>query len=69
LGPEDEFIIIACDGLWDVCTDEKAVQLVRDVKDPRQAAQVLVNHALDNFSTDNLTCMVVRLDQDVYQDI
>lgn len=64
LRPEDEFIIIACDGLWDVCTDETAVSLIREVMDPEQAARVLVNHALENFSTDNLTCMVVRLDQE-----
>ncbi|KAH6849913.1 phosphatase 2C-like domain-containing protein [Chaetomium sp. MPI-CAGE-AT-0009] len=59
----DEFIIIACDGLWDVCSDQDAVDLVRNVQDPSAAAKLLVDHALSRFSTDNLSCMIVRLDK------
>ncbi|KAK4140527.1 phosphatase 2C-like domain-containing protein [Dichotomopilus funicola] len=59
----DEFIIIACDGLWDVCSDQDAVDLVRNVQDPVAAAKLLVDHALAKFSTDNLSCMIVRLDK------
>jgi protein phosphatase PTC1 len=59
----DEFIIIACDGLWDVCSDQDAVDLVHNVQDPAAAAKLLVDHALSRFSTDNLSCMIVRLDK------
>lgn len=59
----DEFIIIACDGLWDVCSDQEAVDLVRETEDPAVAARNLVDHALNRFSTDNLSCMVVRFDK------
>ncbi|KAL2024684.1 hypothetical protein VTK56DRAFT_6885 [Thermocarpiscus australiensis] len=59
----DEFIIIACDGLWDVCSDQDAVDLVRNIQDPAAAAKLLVDHALSRFSTDNLSCMIVRLDK------
>ncbi|ETS75508.1 hypothetical protein PFICI_12452 [Pestalotiopsis fici W106-1] len=59
----DEFIIIACDGLWDVCSDQEAVDLIRNIEDPIQAAKLLVDHALARFSTDNLSCMVVRFDK------
>ncbi|KAI1484225.1 PP2C-domain-containing protein [Daldinia eschscholtzii] len=59
----DEFIIIACDGLWDVCEDQDAVNLVRDEKDPVAASKKLVDHALARFSTDNLSCMIVRFDK------
>lgn len=65
LGSTDEFLIIACDGIWDVCTDQAAVDLIRDITDPKQASQTLVKHAIDNFSSDNITCMVVRLDPSV----
>ena len=58
---EDEFLILACDGLWDVCTDQQAVELVREVYNPDEAARILVDHALREYSTDNLTVMVVRL--------
>ncbi|WEW61123.1 mgpp2cl-1, protein phosphatase 2C-like protein 1 [Emydomyces testavorans] len=58
----DEFLILACDGLWDVCSDQEAVDLVRDTDDPQEASKILVDHALSRFSTDNLSCMVVRFD-------
>ncbi|KAL9128167.1 MAG: hypothetical protein Q9217_003110 [Psora testacea] len=58
----DEFLILACDGLWDVCSDQEAVDLVRDTYDPQIASKTLVDHALSRFSTDNLSCMIVRLD-------
>ncbi|ERS98040.1 hypothetical protein HMPREF1624_04818 [Sporothrix schenckii ATCC 58251] len=60
----DEFVIIACDGLWDVCSDQDAVNLIRNVPDPVTAAKMLVDHALAHFSTDNLSCMVVRFDKE-----
>jgi len=63
----DDFLILACDGLWDVCSDQEAVDLIRDVTDPQAASKLLVEHALGRFSTDNLSCMVVRFDNDAIQ--
>lgn len=48
--------------LWDVCSDQEAVDLVRNLSDPQAASKALVDHALARFSTDNLSCMVVRFD-------
>ncbi|KAK4046888.1 mgpp2cl-1, protein phosphatase 2C-like protein 1 [Microbotryomycetes sp. JL201] len=61
IGPGDDFLIVACDGLWDVCQDQEAVDLIKDVKDPQEASQVLLDHALNNFSADNLSVLVVAL--------
>ncbi|KAI5924987.1 phosphatase 2C-like domain-containing protein [Camillea tinctor] len=63
----DEFIILACDGLWDVCSDQEAVDLVRNIENPSDASKLLVNHALSHFSTDNLSCMIVRFDKAALQ--
>ncbi|KAJ9604211.1 mgpp2cl-1, protein phosphatase 2C-like protein 1 [Cladophialophora chaetospira] len=59
---QDEFLILACDGLWDVCSDQEAVDLVRGTQDPQAASKALVDHALARFSTDNLSVMIVRFD-------
>lgn len=36
--------------------------MVRHTQDPQIASKVLVDHALARFSTDNLSCMIVRFD-------
>ncbi|KAK4926522.1 mgpp2cl-1, protein phosphatase 2C-like protein 1 [Elasticomyces elasticus] len=48
---QDEFLILACDGLWDVCSDQEAVELVRNVQSPQDASRILVDHALQTFSS------------------
>ncbi|KAI8919350.1 phosphatase 2C-like domain-containing protein [Powellomyces hirtus] len=63
LDENDGFLILACDGIWDVCSDQTATDLIRDVMDPQQASEDLLDYALENFSTDNLSVMIVRLDQ------
>ena len=55
------------DKLWDVCTDQEAVDLVRHTHDPQLASKQLVDHALARFSTDNLSCMIVRFDNKALQ--
>jgi protein phosphatase PTC1 len=60
LSDEDSFLIVACDGLWDVTDDQDAVDLVREDTDPQVAAAHLLQHALSNFSTDNTSVMVIR---------
>ena len=43
LEPEDEFLVIACDGLWDVLSVDEVTQLVLStVKEPGMAAKRLV---------------------------
>lgn len=40
---------------------------MRNVHDPQQASKALVDHALARFSTDNLSCMLVRFDSKAVQ--
>ncbi|KAI9020502.1 phosphatase 2C-like domain-containing protein [Hyaloraphidium curvatum] len=62
LTEKDEFLILACDGVWDVCTDSEAVELVKEVQDVQKASERLLQYSLDNHSTDNLSAIVVRFD-------
>ncbi|XAR56950.1 Phosphoprotein phosphatase [Bertholletia excelsa] len=63
LTEDDEFLIVACDGIWDVMSNEYAISLVRrglrHHNDPEQCARELVNEALRLNTSDNLTAIVV----------
>ena len=65
LTEDDEFLIIGCDGIWDVMSSQAAVSLVRRGLrrhgDPQQCARELVKEALDLNTSDNVTVIVVCL--------
>jgi len=77
LSGKDAFIILACDGLWDVIDDQGAVELVEasmqelasvalqlEAENRSWAevlARVLVEEALARGSCDNVTCLVILL--------
>jgi len=61
LEPTDTHVIIACDGLWDVASDQEAVDLVVQETDAQKMSEKLLVHALKNGSTDNISVMVVVL--------
>lgn len=59
---QDAFLILACDGLWDVCSDQEACELIAPhADDPQRCAAMLVAHGLASGSCDNLSVLVVRL--------
>eukprot|EP01086_Lenisia_limosa_P005732 TRINITY_DN2310_c0_g1_i1.p1 TRINITY_DN2310_c0_g1~~TRINITY_DN2310_c0_g1_i1.p1 ORF type:complete len:922 (-),score=64.78 TRINITY_DN2310_c0_g1_i1:19-2784(-) len=57
---DDEFVIIACDGVWDVMSDQQAVDIVHSVDDPALAALKLRDIAYSYGSMDNITAMVIK---------
>jgi serine/threonine protein phosphatase PrpC len=62
LTPDDEFIILACDGLWDVLSCDEVVELVQStVKEPAMVTKRIVAEALTRGSTDNITVIVAFL--------
>lgn len=75
LTASDSFLILACDGVslfyaqrryvcvwqvWDVLSDQEAVDLVKDIQDPQEAATLLLKTSLSKNSMDNISCMMVR---------
>lgn len=62
LAAEDEFLILASDGLWDVVSSEQAADLVRaTVRVPELAAKRLALKAIELESGDNISVIVVFL--------
>lgn len=63
LTAEDEFLVIACDGLWDVFSSQNAVDFARRAlrrhNDAAAAARELTAEALRRDSADNVSIIVV----------
>lgn len=62
LASNDEFLILASDGVWDVLSNEEAALLVRDIRNPQKAAARLADTALNRGSNDNISCVVIRFE-------
>ncbi|KAL0484557.1 protein phosphatase 2C [Acrasis kona] len=57
----DAFVIVACDGLWDMVDDQEAVDYVKNEMDPRVASMRLRDLAYQKNSTDNISVVVFRI--------
>lgn len=71
LTEDDEFLILGCDGIWDVMSNQEAVRLVRSTlrqhDDPQECAKALVDQALRLNTSDNLTAVVICFTSPVKQ--
>lgn len=60
---EDEFLLIACDGIWDVMTNEDAAAFVHDQLKAgvahAQIAERMLDHCLVKGSKDNMSVILV----------
>lgn len=69
LSSNDKFIIIACDGLWDVVNNQDAIDFIQNLIDNKKLdksfncnyAEELCNYAYNNGSLDNITVIVYFL--------
>ncbi|CAN6996328.1 hypothetical protein BRARA_E01036 [Brassica rapa] len=73
LSEDDEFLIMGCDGLWDVMSSQCAVTIARKAlmihNDPERCSRELVREALKRNTCDNLTVIVVCFSPDPPQRI
>lgn len=61
LTENDLFLILACDGVWDVITDQEACNIVSTEIDPMEAAKKLRDAAFEKNSLDNISVIIVYL--------
>ncbi len=61
LGRENDYVVLACDGVWDVLTPEEVMSAVRAAKEPQPAAERIKEMALDYGSKDNVSVIVLDL--------
>ncbi|ADO67509.1 putative family 2C serine/threonine phosphatase [Cafeteria roenbergensis virus] len=59
--PEDNFIVVACDGIWDVMDNQEVIDLLKSNIKKQNLAKVIADAALNKGSTDNVTVIVYQL--------
>lgn len=68
ISPQDEFIVLGCDGLFEVMEPQQVVDYVRTKLelhgDVQHACEELVSHAINMGSTDNVSAIIVGFNQD-----
>ncbi|KAK9479924.1 phosphatase 2C-like domain-containing protein [Lipomyces japonicus] len=70
-GPDDEFLVLACDGIWDCLSSQAVVEFVRRGIAEKQELHVIAENLMDNclapssdtsgFGCDNMTVTIVGL--------
>lgn len=63
---EDEFIVLACDGVWDIATNKECSNMVQDIfqegeKDLGLACEEILDLSLKKGSKDNISALIVEL--------
>ena len=59
--PEDCFLIMACDGVWDVLSNDEVAKLVCNCKTAGEAAILLRDAAFVAGTTDNISVLVAKI--------
>ena len=67
LGSENDFAVVACDGVWDVLKPHHVIGVVRDEGDAQAAAERIITKALAVGTSDNVTVIVLDLRQHTAQ--
>ena len=63
VGDRDRLLILATDGLWDVCSSKRAAKIATNACDAEAAAEALLEYALRKKTRDNVTVLVIDLAQ------
>ncbi|XP_031489998.1 protein kinase and PP2C-like domain-containing protein [Nymphaea colorata] len=62
LSSDDEFVVMASDGLWDVFGNDEMVPIIHEtIKEPRMCAKRLATEAVERGSKDKVTVIVIFL--------
>ncbi|XP_030463730.2 protein kinase and PP2C-like domain-containing protein [Syzygium oleosum] len=62
LSVEDEYLVMASDGLWDILTSEEVISIIKDtVKEPSMCSKRLATEAAARGSKDNITVIIIFL--------
>lgn len=65
LGPEDTFAVIACDGVWDVMSNDEVGGVVRSMlaggQDPEAICRAVIAECFERDTKDNMTLALISI--------
>jgi len=61
LNPEDSHLIVACDGLWDVVSDQESIDQITPSLNAQEVSDKLLKLALEKGTKDNVSILVVTI--------
>ncbi|KAJ8547219.1 hypothetical protein K7X08_010805 [Anisodus acutangulus] len=59
---DTEFVILASPGIWEVMKQQEAVNLIRHLEDPQEAAECVAKEAITRMSKTNVSCLIIRFE-------
>ncbi|KAK4356998.1 hypothetical protein RND71_022608 [Anisodus tanguticus] len=59
---DTEFVILASPGIWGVMKQQEAVNLIRHLEDPQEAAECVAKEAITRMSKTNVSCLIIRFE-------
>lgn len=58
INKDDKFVVLACDGLWDVMTNQEVVNFILNNCNNKNLAKLLTQEAYNKGSTDNISVII-----------
>ena len=58
---ENQFLIIASDGVWDILTEEDIQKIIQKYQDTQKICSIIIKKCLENEAWDNMSVFAVKL--------
>ena len=58
---ENQFLIIASDGVWDILTEEDIQKIIKKYQDTQKICSIIIKKCLENEAWDNMSVFAVKL--------
>ena len=61
LSIENQFLILASDGIWDILTEEEIQNIIKKYQDTQKICSIIIKKCLENEAWDNMSVFAVKL--------
>ena len=61
LSIENQFLILASDGIWDILTEEEVQNIIKKYQDTQKICSIIIKKCLENEAWDNMSVFAVKL--------